>query len=217
MRLSRPRAALLDWDNTLVDSFSVIHTALNETLGAMGQEPWTYEATCRRVARSMRDSFPAMFGERWQEARAIFYRSYAERHLANIRPLPGAEELLSALVDAGAYLGVVSNKAGDYLRREVEHLGWQRYFGGVVGANDAAEDKPAPAAVALALDGSGITAGRDVWFVGDNAVDVACAEASGCVPVLVKGAVATGVELGPDRAPWRFDGCAQLATLVQRL
>lgn len=217
MRLSRPRAALLDWDNTLVDSFRVIHTALNDALEAMGRAPWTFDDTCLHIGRSMHDFFPAMFGQRWREARDIFYRSYAAHHLEQVRPLPGSDALLAAFSESGVYLAVVSNKTGDYLRREVDHLGWGHHFGRVVGANDAPEDKPAPTAVSFALDGSGIAAGRDVWFVGDNAIDVDCAEASGCVPVLMKGAVNTGVEIGPDRAPWRFDDCAQLAALVQRL
>lgn len=217
MRLSRPRAALLDWDNTLVDSFGVIHIALNETLEAMGRTPWTFETTCRHVARSMRDVFPSMFGDRWTEARDAFHASYAAHHLAHVRPVPGAAELLSAFDDAGVYLAVVSNKTGAFLRDEVAHLGWQGFFGRVVGANDAAEDKPAAAAVDLALDGSGVAAGREVWFVGDNAIDVDCATGSGCVPIVVRGAVATSDAAALAGARWRFDGCGELASLVRAL
>ena len=57
MRLTRPRAVLFDWDNTLVDSYGVIHIAINETLAAMGHETWTFEDTCRQIARSIADEF----------------------------------------------------------------------------------------------------------------------------------------------------------------
>jgi len=217
MRLSRPRAALLDWDNTLVDSFPVIHAAYNDTLRAMGLPEWTFEETCRRVARSMRETFPELFGDRWREASDIFYARYAARHLDLVRPLPGAERLLGAMRARGLYLGVVSNKNGDYLRREVERLGWAKHFDRVIGAQDASEDKPSAAPVRLALAGSGIAPGPDVWFVGDNPIDVACARASGCRPVLIKGAIRTGAnETLPADCPL-FEDCETLAAFFETL
>ena len=45
----RPRAILFDWDNTLVESWGVIHEALNLTLAAMGHAHWTREETEKRV------------------------------------------------------------------------------------------------------------------------------------------------------------------------
>ena len=80
---------------------------------------------------------------------------------------------------------MVSNKSGGYLRRESTHLGWDRYFHRIIGATDAVRDKPAPDPVHMALDGTGIAAGPAVWFVGDSAVDLACAYASGCTAVLL--------------------------------
>jgi len=217
VRLTRPRAILFDWDNTLVDSFGVIHIALNETLAAMGHETWTYDDTCRQIARSMRDFFPTLFDDRWEAARDLFYTSYRKHHLQHIQPMPGAADLLDAVRDAGIYLALVSNKSGVNLRIEIDHLGWQDYFDRAVGAFDAEEDKPSTKAVDLALEGSGISRGGDVWFVGDNAVDIECAEAAGCVPMLMRGAVTTGHEPGPERTPWRFENCAELAAIVRAL
>src|SRR5690606_5838063 len=103
-----------------------------------------------------RDAFPVMFGERWEEARQIFFRAFEEVHLRELRALPGAAELLQHASDSGIFLGVVSNKTGPYLRLEAEHLGWNRHFHRVVGATDAPRDKPAPDPVHMALDGLGI-------------------------------------------------------------
>jgi len=217
LSLTRPRAVLLDWDNTLVDSFPVIHAAYNDTLRAMGQAEWTFEETCLRVARSMRETFPELFGERWREASEIFYARYAARHLGLVQPLPGAARLLEALGASGVYLGVVSNKNGEYLRREVEHLGWATHFGRVVGAQDAAEDKPSPAPVRLALAGSGIEPGAEVWFVGDNPIDVACARAAGCRPVLVRGPTRTGGAAVAEIDCPLFASCDDLAAFVEAL
>ena len=67
--LKRPDAIIFDWDNTLVDTWPVIHAALFETFTAMGHVPWTLEETKARVALSMRESFPKLFGDRWAAAR----------------------------------------------------------------------------------------------------------------------------------------------------
>jgi len=185
--LPGPRAVLFDWDNTLVDSWAVIHHAMTATFHAMGQRPWTLEETRQNVRQSARDSFPRLFGERAAEATAVFYRTYEADHLSQLRPLPGAGEMLAALAAADdLLLGVVSNKRGDILRLEAAKLGWDRFFSTVVGATDAACDKPSPEVVDFALTGSGIAAGPAVWFVGDTDIDVLCAQNSGCTAVLVR-------------------------------
>jgi phosphoglycolate phosphatase len=184
---ARPRAFLFDWDGTLIDNWASIEAAINATLVAMGHAPWSRDEVRVRVRASLRDSFPALFGDRWQEAREIFYDTIRARHLETVAPLPGAGELLAGLAQDGFYLGVVSNKTGALLRREAEHLGWAGYFGHLVGAGDAVRDKPDPAPVELALAGSAIAAGPQVWFVGDTALDMACARAAGCRGVLVAG------------------------------
>ena len=189
---SRPRAILFDWDNTLVDSWTTIHDALNFLMRTMGQPEWTLAETTERVRFSLRDTFPRLFGERWQEARGIYLDRFRAIHLERLAPLPGREAMLQRLAAAGIYLGIVSNKTGELLRLEVARLGWSGFFGGVVGAGDAAADKPARDPVDLALAPSGVAAGREVWFVGDTAIDMQCAENSGCVAVLLGEAGSVG-------------------------
>lgn len=198
MGFERPRAILFDWDNTLVETWPTIHAALFETFTAMGVPPWTLDETKTRVRLSMRESFPILFGDRWTEARDVFYDAYGRLHLSSLVASDGATELLSALHDSGFYLGVISNKTGNYLRAEAAHLGWDGYFGRLVGAGDAARDKPSPEPVAMALDGSGILPGNAVWMIGDSGVDMEIAHATGLISVLI----------GADRAGMtEFEKC----------
>ncbi len=215
--LPAPRAVLFDWDNTLVDNWVTITDAFNVTLTAMGHQPWTIDETRARVRASLRDSFPKLFGERWPEARRIYIDAFAGRHLATLKPLPGAETLLRALGARSLWVGVVSNKTGNFLRREVEHLGWGRYFHRVVGAGDAAKDKPAPDPVHLALAESGVRAGPEVWFVGDTEMDMECAHSSGCLPVLLNAEPADPQVYAGRLPAWQGAGCADLARLIQNL
>ena len=180
-----PRAILFDWDNTLVDSWATIHDALNFLMRAMDKPEWSLDETRERVRLSLRESFPIHFGERWEEARDIYLDRFREIHLDRLAALPGREEMLRSLAETGIFLGVVSNKTGPLLRREVERLGWADFFGSIVGAGDAAADKPACEPVRLALSRGGVEPGEQVWFVGDTALDMQCAENSGCIAVLL--------------------------------
>jgi phosphoglycolate phosphatase len=210
-KLTRPKAIIFDWDNTLVDTWPCIGRATNITLEAMGHKAWTPAEVKERVAGSLRDMFPVLFGNRWEEAREIFYRAFEEVHLDVLTAAPGAEEMLREAAQSGLYLGVVSNKTGKYLRTEADHLGWTGLFGRLVGAQDAARDKPAPDPVHLALLQSGIAAGPEVWFVGDAPIDVVCGRAAGCSTIFV-GNVPQAVTEQPDHI---VADCKALAGLVR--
>ncbi len=183
--LRHPRAILFDWDNTLVDSWATIHEALNFLMRAMGKPEWSMAETRERVRLSLREAFPPIFGQRWEEAREIYLGRFREIHLDRLTPLPGREAMLRGLAEREVFLGLVSNKTGELLRREVAQLGWSGFFGSIVGAGDAPVDKPAREPVHLALSPSGVPAGEEVWFVGDTAIDMECALNSGCIAVLL--------------------------------
>jgi phosphoglycolate phosphatase len=138
-----------------------------------------------QARHSSRDVFPIVFGEDWEGARAIFYRHFEARHLGGMRVMPGAEALLDLCAEMRLPLGVVSNKRGDMLRREIAHLGWSERFQSIVGSQDAASDKPDPAPVRLALSRLGREAAADIWLVGDTDIDMRAAAASHCSPILV--------------------------------
>lgn len=203
----RPRAILFDWDSTLVDNWPGVTDAMNAALSAFDLPVWSEREMRQRAKRSMRDNFPTIFGERWEDARDIFYRTFSERHLLGLKALAGAETLLSGLQEQSILMGVVSNKNGDFLRAEAETLGWSHYFHRIVGAADAEQDKPARHPVDLALRDSGHEPGMDVWFVGDSLVDLQCGIASGCVPILVGDDPIDPAELKKWPPVHHFDDC----------
>jgi len=200
----RPRALIFDWDNTLVDTWPTIHEALTHTLTKMRLVPWSLEEAKERVRLSLRDSFPKLFGSRWEEARQIYLGAFTAIHLERLVALPGIPELLEGLGETDLYLAVVSNKTGPLLRREAEALGWSRHFKRIVGAHDAAADKPDAAPVLMALGGGEIAAGPEVWLVGDTAVDMECAINAGCIPVLLGSADPAGAEFAAHRPELSF-------------
>jgi phosphoglycolate phosphatase len=212
--VQRPRAVLLDWDNTLVNTWPTIVECYRDTFAALGQEPWTAEQVQARAHGSLRDVFPKLFGERAQEAERVFYETFYRIHLERLQPLPGADQLLAHLKDAGCYVAVVSNKVGKNLRAELAHLGWGKWIARAVGAKDAQRDKPAPDPIYLALDGTGIAPDQRVWMVGDTPADLECAHAAGVFPVLFggMGPISDRLQAFPPRLHAR--DCRELVALL---
>jgi phosphoglycolate phosphatase len=214
---SRPRALVFDWDNTLVDTWGVIHDALNTTLEAFGHTPWTLDEARQRVRKSVRDRFPELFGDKWEDAAELFYRRYGEIHMSKLEAADGAAEMLEAFAGQGFYMAVVSNKRGDILRAEAEHLGWTRFFQMIVGATDAVRDKPAPYPIEMALAPAGYRPGRDVWYIGDADIDLDCAHRAGCVPVLVRRAAPGSAEFEAYPPAFHFVDCMALCKFMDNL
>lgn len=184
--LPHPRAIIFDWDDTIVDNWPLALEALNAALTHMGVDAWSDAEARGRAGGSARDLFGALFGDRWEEADRVFYATFNRLIENGVRLHDQVEDMLALLRDNGVYLAVVSNKRGPLLRKEADKLGFTPFFNAIVGAGDAARDKPDIAPVLHALDGSGISPGPDVWFVGDSHTDMACAIAAGCTGVLLE-------------------------------
>jgi phosphoglycolate phosphatase len=182
MTLKQPKAVLFDWDNTLVDTWPVIHAALHEMFVVMEKTPWTLEEVKQRVKHSARDAFPALFGNDWQRAADLYRDFYRAKNLETLTPLPQAKEVLDALYDKGVSMAIVSNKMGDTLRKECAHLGWDKYFTALIGSSDTEHDKPHPLPVFTAL--GEVKPSDDMWFMGDSVVDLEVAIRAGLTPIL---------------------------------
>ena len=167
-RLPRPNARLLfDWDNTLVNTWPTIVECYHDTFTALGQTPWTLESA-RPRARLAARRFPQPVRRARRRGREVFYETLLSHPSGAAGAAAGAAALLARCTGIGCYVAVVSNKAGDNLRAELAHLGWQRWISRAVGARDCARDKPAPDPIFLALDGTGIAPDETVWMVGDT-------------------------------------------------
>lgn len=158
--LPKPTAVLFDWDNTLVDTWPIIHDALVETFTHMGTEPWSLEETKRKVGKSLRDHFPSLFGARWEEAGSVYTNSYRANHLNKLSGLPQAQELIEFLAGTKLFRGIVSNKQGPVLRKEAGHMGWDKHFQILIGALDAKRDKPFADPALLALEKAALKQAR---------------------------------------------------------
>jgi phosphoglycolate phosphatase len=184
--LEKPKAILLDWDNTLADSWGVIHKCLNKAFEAYDLEPWSLDDLRNNrgnIHHSLRQSFPRFFGDKWEDARDIYYKHFKDCHIAEIKLLEGADKTIEKLAESDAYVAIVSNKTGQYLRDELEHLKISDHFDAIIGATDAKNDKPYADPLHLALEKSEMSKNdfsNHVWMVGDSKTDIEAAKNFGC-------------------------------------
>lgn len=184
-KLPKPKAIIFDWDNTLVDTWPLIQASIDNTMLAMNRTPWGIEKVKDNVHKSMRESFPEIFGDDWQKAGEIYKNNYRSMHLKDLFFLPNALELIDKISELGILQFVVSNKIGATLRLEAEKLGVAKKFFALIGSNDAYADKPSKDPVELAILGSDLDLQKDeIWFVGDTIADVECAYNTNCRPII---------------------------------
>lgn len=183
---SLPHAILFDWDGVFVSDDDHIYESLAQTFQHFNVYLPSQEETMRTFGSSTRDAFPKYFKDYNEEARQYFYATHLQKPLDRLKITQDAEILLKILQEKKIYAAVVSNKRGDAVRAEAEHLAISSYFSRIVGSTDAPKDKPSTDPVFLALEGSGYHPGtHEVWFLGDREIDMICAYASGCTPIEV--------------------------------
>lgn len=184
-----PPAVIFDWDNTLIDTFPLLKDANNLARTTLGFPAWDDAEARANIRLAGRDAYPKLYGERWQEAERIFYDHVQKHHLESLVVMEGAYELLEALAVAGVAMGILSNKRGAILRREVAHLGWSDFFKAVYGPDDVGNiGKPAPDglhAVLRVLDVD-LETQPQVWYAGDTENDLKTARAAGVLPVYIE-------------------------------
>ncbi len=132
--MTRPRAVLFDWDNTLVDSWDTIHDAMGHCFTQMGREPWSLAEVKARTRLSLIEAFPPIFGERWQEARQHLFRPFprdpSRAHQAVARASRPARRAGGA---RRAARRCQQQDRRHFAPRRPSHFGWTPRFARLVG------------------------------------------------------------------------------------
>lgn len=216
--MQKPDAVIFDWDDTIVDTWHVVRTAINETLAHFGHAPWSEDEARKRIGPPARVLFSGLFGEdKWQEADKIYINAYQANISEHIRVHDGARETLAALAAAGVPLAVVSTKRGPLLRAEAAQLGLDGFFKRLVGAGDAPADKPHAAAVQFALEPASIPPSKNVLFIGDSITDMITAENAGCTGILIETKPPAEEALAQHPPKHRFKNHTELSDFLKKL
>ncbi|MBP9792322.1 MAG: HAD-IA family hydrolase [Rickettsiales bacterium] len=181
--ISLPNIAIFDWDNTLVDAWEPIHYAIQATLRKFNKPTWPLSETKIRIHRSIRDTIPKYFPEYSIEEVAEAYRTAYKDVQHQITPLDNALKTVELLRTNNVYVAIVSNKQNSILNKEIDDLGWRKFFGVIIGSGDLEQDKPSKITVDEVLKHKSSPVDK-IWFIGDSPTDMETAYNSGCLPVL---------------------------------
>lgn len=178
------RAVLFDWDGTLVDSAERTYRCYVRVFSAygIGYDEAAFERTYSPDwYRTYEDV--GLARDHWPEADTRWLSCYETE---TSRLVPGAQEVLERLAAAGLAQGLVSSGDGSRVRREIQALSLERYFGAVVCGGETARRKPDPEPLLVALGQLSIPPAAAA-YVGDSPEDVAMAKAAGVFAVGIPG------------------------------
>jgi HAD superfamily hydrolase (TIGR01509 family) len=174
-------SVLLDVDGTLVDS-NWIHTlAWSRALRSCGVEGVAMARIHPLVGMGADRLVEALIGRPVDGASDAHHEEY-ERLRPDVRPLPGARDLVRALHDRGLAVVLASSSKEDELAFLREVLEVDDWIVGATSSDDAEASKPAPDIFAAALEVAG---GGPAAVVGDTRWDVEAAAALDLPAVVV--------------------------------
>jgi HAD superfamily hydrolase (TIGR01509 family) len=178
------RAALFDWDGTLVDSAEKSYRAYVRVFSAfgIGYDHAEFERTyCPDWYRTY--ELVGLPRAVWDEADARWLAEYAAEPSVLV---PGAREALARLAAAGLVQGIVSSGDPARVRGEVESLGLAGFFSTLVCGGETERRKPHPQPLLVALERLGVAPGESA-YLGDSPEDVAMALAAGAYAIGIPG------------------------------
>lgn len=183
--LKHPEAIFFDWDGTLVDSYGFLNDAHSHVLKTLGFDPFRRDEFKEYFGKPREILYTTIYKHRSEEAKTLFEK-YVNENTDKLKFMQAADLILELLASRNTKLGVVSNKKGSIVRREIENFGWSPYFSAVVAAGEASADKPSPEPLLKALNMTEISEARKTaWYVGDTEIDMKCAQGAACPAVLL--------------------------------
>jgi phosphoglycolate phosphatase-like HAD superfamily hydrolase len=114
------------------------------------------------------------------------WRAHFDELVPEVRPFPGARDLLRAVQDCGGVAVLATSSPEDLVEHHLRALDLEESdLGGITTDTDVAEAKPAPDVFLAALDAAGGEATRAV-VVGDTGWDLQAARAAGISALAVR-------------------------------
>lgn len=170
------KAALFDFDMTLVDSSWGIAHCTNEFAKLKGLRPVPREKVMAAIGLTIIDSWKMYWGEFRQDWLEEYREKFRGEERRMMRLFPDTIPTLDALRGAGIKTGLVSNR--QFARNPAEYLGIADRFDVIIGLEDVTHAKPAPEPLLTALSRLGVGQERAI-YVGDTDIDMKTAVAAG--------------------------------------
>jgi phosphoglycolate phosphatase len=184
--MKKPDSVIFDWDNTLCNTIPIIDSCLEELCILSGKGKEFIKEIKKFSGISMKDFFPILFGNKWQEFGDLYLSLYDKKQTDMLDLMPNSKKILDFFYDKKIPLFILSNKTSSNLKKEVNQLNVNKYFTNIVGSGDAKFDKPHPESVRFIFQNSTLSPKKNhTWLIGDTEVDLKCAIDSHHKPILI--------------------------------
>lgn len=200
------RAALFDFDGTLVDTTELIYQSMRHaTSEVLGRDDLSREALLANVGQPLPRQMELLAegeAERVEDLLQSYRLHNEEHHDALIEEFPGIEDSLARLQAGGVEVAVVTSKRRFSVEMALQSFpGLGEVVDRFVTMEDTEEHKPHPEPLLKGLELLGGVPKDEAAYVGDSPFDVAAAKAAGLASVAVSwGAFSEDAlrEAGPD-------------------
>ena len=187
--MSRQKISLVvfDWDGTVMDSTANIVACMRQSLQDV-DAPIPPDVTLRGTIglaltegfrRVLADTAPELAPDAVERYRHHWIRDYRQRSI----PFEGVESMFGELANKGHYLAVATGKGRVGLDRDLERLGFGKWFL-TTRTVDEAPSKPHPGMLLSIMDELGVSASETV-MVGDTSFDLEMARNAGVASLAV--------------------------------
>ena len=186
--VSKLKAVVFDWDNTLANSGPALKASVNQVLEKYGMPCWDVVKLKRDNNLSFQDNFKNIFADKADEAYALYQKIYLRTVQQYIKMMPFAHVVLHYFYKRNIPICLMTNKDRTLLDFELPILFEREYFSNIVCGHEAANNKPHDAHLFETL--KNITPKQEispqsVWVVGDSPQDSCCAFACGALGIRI--------------------------------
>ncbi|MCD8199897.1 MAG: HAD-IIIA family hydrolase [Coriobacteriaceae bacterium] len=212
---------IFDMDGTLLDTVADLQVAANYALKRAGLPEVDAEATRYAAGYGAVGLMEKLSeGELADDKAALdklvadFRGYYSEHNTDQTKPYDGVEEMLATLKQAGAKMGIVSNKVhGD--TEALRKIYFDDTIPLAIGLNSAMPRKPDPKMLNSALELLGSSAERTL-YVGDSEPDVQIAKNAGCTSVACTWGFRSRAVLEAEDPDYIIDHPSELVAIIDK-
>lgn len=218
--MMRVKAILFDIDGTLVDSNDFHVSAWQEAFARHGHE-LTRQTIQEQIGKGGDNLVPALLSEAGPELQREIDKAHGEvfkgRYLPQVKPFPGARELLERTKRSSRKAVLASSAARDELEHHVETLEARDLIYETTSKDDVDRSKPAPDIFSAALSKLEGVAPEEALVIGDTPYDMQAARRCGIPAIAVRSGGFSDAALREAGASLVYENVAELLARFDEL
>ena len=188
LNVSKLKAVVFDWDNTLAQSRPALVYSVNRVLEKYGLPSWDIIKSKRDNNLSFQDNFPVLFGENADEAYALYKKNYFKTVQNQIKTSEFAYSVLRFFKKRDIPICLMTNKDRTLIDFELPILFDPEIFSRIVCGHEAEANKPCTShlfeTLRFIVEPQDISP-QTVWVIGDSPQDSFCACNSGAQSIRI--------------------------------